>query len=83
MDEAVRAVFAALVWHSQRLRDEIKLFGKEFDVDRMTNMSTVRMTGKKEKKERRELRREDKLKKLIKNKRKRKKRRVTQSNGTI
>jgi hypothetical protein len=27
VDEAIRCVFAALVWHSQRLRDELVLFG--------------------------------------------------------
>ena len=29
MDKAVNSVFAALVWHSQELRDQIVLFGKQ------------------------------------------------------
>ena len=29
VDQAVNSVFAALVWHSQELRDQIVLFGKK------------------------------------------------------
>lgn len=28
MDQAVKSAFAALIWHSQELRDQIVLFGK-------------------------------------------------------
>ena len=28
VDEAVKAVFAALIWHSQELREQVVLYGK-------------------------------------------------------